>query len=155
MALTLVSALSVRQKALEATRKPSSQSLLRTFFSYWSQHKGNADIQFVAISGLSAADVVIANVACRLLLVFLRKPTASTTDAWAKISDHATVAAANGDWTAKLIGTGGGAQEICSVFPDGLILGTGATMGSHTSVNGNAKSAAADEPVGFAIVGAA
>jgi hypothetical protein len=149
MAQTLASALSVRQKALADTRNASSQSLLRTFFSFWAQQKGNADLEFKAISGLQTAD------AGKLHVLFLRKPSASTTTAYAKISDHATVAAAAAELVAALIGTGGGNQEICQVYPDGLKFGTGMTIGSHTTASGNTKSAAADAPVGFAIVGAA
>jgi hypothetical protein len=155
MAQTLATALSVKQKALSDTRDPASQSVLRTFFSYISQHRGSPDLQFVAISGLNAADVVLSDVALKLYVVLLKKPTASTTDAWAKISDHASAAAANGDWVSKFIGTSGGGQELCAVWPAGMKLGTGATIGSHTTVNGSTKSASADAPVGFAIVGAA
>lgn len=155
MALTLASALSVKQKTLADTRNADSQSLLRTFFSYWSQHKLNGDLQFVPVSGLSSADVVLANVPARLHVLFLRKPSASTTDAWAKISDNTTTAGTNPDLAVKLIGTGGGNQEVCLVFPQGLKFGTGITLGSHTANNGNTKSNSADAPVGFAIVGAA
>jgi len=154
MALTLASALSVRQKALEQTRNPDSQSLLRTFFSYWSQHKLNADAQFVAISGLNAADVVLADVAAKLYVLFLRKPSGSTTSAWIKVSDNATTAGTNGDMVLYFIGTGGANQELCVVFPKGNIFGTGITVGSHTANNGNTKSASADAPVGFGIVAA-
>lgn len=155
MAQTLASALSVKQKALADTRNPSTQALLRTFFSYWSQHKGNGDLQFVAISGLDAADVVLSDVAGKLHVLFLRKPDGSTTDAWAKISDHASAAAANGDLTLKFIGTDGENQELCNVYPDGMKFGTGITIGSHTANNGAVKSASADAPVGFGIVGPA
>jgi hypothetical protein len=155
MAQTLASALSVRQKALADTRNASSQSLLRTFFSFWAQQKGNADLEFKAISGLQTADAVLSDVAGKLHVLFLRKPSASTTTAYAKISDHATVAAAAAELVAALIGTGGGNQEICQVYPDGLKFGTGMTIGSHTTASGNTMSAAADAPVGFAIVGAA
>lgn len=153
MAQTLASALSAKQKALADTRGAASQSQLRTFFSYWAQHKLNADIEFKAISGLNAADVVLSDVAGRLHVLFLKKPAASVTSAWAKISDHAAAAAANGEVTVYFIGAGGGSQEACVVFPNGLIFGTGITIGSHTANNGAVKSAAADAPVGFAIVG--
>jgi hypothetical protein len=155
MALTLTAALSVKQKTLSDTRNASSQSLLRTFFSYWAQHKGNADLQFVPITGLSSADLVLADVACRLHVLFLRKPAASTTSAWFKGSNHATTAAANGDIVVLLVGTGGGDQEVCQIYPDGLRFTTGLTVASHTTVNGSTDSDAADAPVGFAIVGAA
>lgn len=153
MAQTLASALSAKQKALADTRSAATQSLLRTFFSYWQQHKGNNDIQFVAISGLQSADVVLSDVAGKLLALFLKKPTASTVSAWAKISDHATVAAAAAELVLYFIGAAGGGQELCVVFPNGEIFGTGMTLGSHTANNGNSKSLIADAPVGFAIVG--
>ncbi len=153
MALTLESALSVKRKALADTRNPDSQALLRTFFSYWAQHKRNADLQFVGISGLQTADVVLADVPARLMVLFLRKPAGSTVDSWAKISDHAAAAAATADEGSKLVGTNGGGQEICKVFPQGLRFATGITIGAHTTVGGAAKSLVADAPVGFGIVG--
>lgn len=154
MALTTEGALQVKQKARGSSRAVWSQSVLRTLFSFFAQHLPGKEFQFVAISGLDAADVVAANVAASLFAVLLRKPTASTTDAWAKASDHATVAAANGDWTQKMIGTSGGGLEHCACYGKGLPFGTGITFGSHTTVSGNTKSASADAPVGFAIVGA-
>jgi len=154
MALTLASALSVKQKALADTRKPSTQSLLRTFFSHVAQHLGNRDLQFVPISALQTADVVLGDVPCRLFVLFARKPTASTVDSWLKGSDHVSAAAADPDVAAKLVGTGGGGQEVCLVFPDGLIMSAGLTVGAHTTVTAASKSLIADAPVGFAIVGA-
>lgn len=154
MALSLASALSAKQKALADNRKPASAQVIKTFFSYWAQHKGNNDLQFVAITGLDSADKVVADAACKLHVLYLVKPTASTTDAWVKGSDHATVAAANGDIVFKFIGTSGGGQEVCFVSGNGLRFGTGLTFGSHTTVNGSTDSNIADAPVGFAIVGA-
>lgn len=116
---------------------------------------GNPDLQFVPISGLETADKVVADVACKVYAIYIRKPTGSTTDAWFKGSDHATVAAANGDIVTKLIGTSGGGAEHLLGFLSGLRLGTGLTVGAHTTVNGNTKSAVADAPVGWAIVGVA
>ena len=154
MAQTLENALNVKKKALGDTRTAASQALLRTLFSYLAQHKPGVDLQFVAISGLDTADVVLSDVAGRLYCVLLRKPAASTTNAWAKISNHATTAAANGENTYFLVGTGGGGQEICECHPNGQIFTTGMTIGSHTANNGNTKSNIADAPVGFGIVGA-
>jgi hypothetical protein len=153
MALTLTSALSVKQKALADTRNPSTQSLLRTFFSHWAQHRGNGDLTFVPISGLQTADVIAADVPCRVHVVMLRKPAASTVDAWAKASDSATASIADGDFVMKFVGTNGGGQELCAVYPDGQKMAAGVTFGSHTAVAGATKSLVADAPVGFAIVG--
>jgi hypothetical protein len=155
MALTLEGIVNIKERCrIESRRNPAVADGLRAFFKSM-QQLGNPDLQFVAISGLSAADVVLANVACRLYGVFIIKPSASTVDAWFKISDHATVAGTNPDVAVKLIGTGGGNKSFFLNFGDGLQLGTGATAGSHTANNGNTKSAAADAPTGFGIVGAA
>jgi hypothetical protein len=153
MALTLEDALKVKQRCLADTRTAGTQSMLRTLFSHISQMLKNPNLQYVALSGLNAADVVVSDVACKVYAIVGRKPDGSTTDAWLKGSDHATTAAANGDFVVKFIGTDGENRTLASLYPDGLLLGTGFTVGSHTTVSGNTKSASADAPVGFAIVG--
>lgn len=139
---------------IEARRNPAVADGLRAFFKSM-QALGNPDLQYVPISGLETADKVLSDVPCKLFGVFLQKPDASTVDSWFKISAHATVAAANGDVTAKLVGTSGGKKSYFLNFGDGLPLTLGATAGAHTTVNANGKSLVADAPVGFAIVGAA
>jgi hypothetical protein len=153
MALTLEGVNLVKRRTRMDTRNVGSAEALRSLWKHM-ENLGNPDLQFVAISGLDAADKVIADAACKLFAYFIRKPTASTTDAWFKGSNHATVAAANGDIVTYLRGTSGGGRAYCVVYHDGLPLSTGLTVGSHTTVNGNTKSAAADAPTGFAIVGA-
>ncbi len=153
MALTLEGVNLVKRRTRYDTRKVGVAEALRSFFKHM-ENLGNPDLQFVAISGLDAADKVVADAACKLYALYIAKPTASTTDAWFKGSNHATVAAANGDVVVYLRGTSGGGRAYCPVFHDGLPLGTGLTVGAHTTVNGNTKSAAADAPTGFAIVGA-
>jgi len=153
MALSLEGINLVKRRARADTRSVGVAEALRSFFKHM-ENLGNPDLQLVAISGLDSADKVVADAACKLYALYFKKPTASTTDAWFKGSNHATVAAANGDFTAYLRGTSGGGRSYCTVFHDGLPLGTGLTVGSHTTVNGNTKSAAADAPTGFAIIGA-
>lgn len=154
MALTVEDANKVKQRTFADLRGRHIGEQLKAFWNHINA-LGNPDLQFVPISGLETADKVVADVACKLYGIYLRKPTGSTTDAWAKGSDHATVAAANGDIVAKLLGTGGGGKEHLMSFPSGLLLGTGLTVGAHTTVNGNTKSNVADAPIGWAIVGAA
>lgn len=154
MALSLGDINQVKEQARGEARKPGVSAALRSLFTYM-QQIGNPDLQIVFFSGLNAADKVIADVGCKLYALFMLKPTASTTDAWLKGSNHATTAAANGDVVAYLRGTSGGGRSYCPCFHDGLPLATGLTLGSHTTVNGNTKSAAADAPTGFAIIGAA
>jgi hypothetical protein len=153
MALVLTDILTVKENVRYESRSPGVAEALRALFKHFNQI-GNPDLKFLAFSGLNAADAVISDSACKLYAIFMRKPTASTTDSWLKGSNHATVAAANGDFVAYLRGTSGGGRSYCPTFMDGLPLGTGLTLGAHTTVNGNTKSNVADAPVGFAIVGA-
>jgi hypothetical protein len=153
MALSLVNALEVREKTRFESRNPGVAEAMRGLFKHINQI-GNPDLYLEEFSGLETADQVIADVGCTLYCVYFKKPTASTTDAWIKGSNHATVAAANGDIVAYLRGTSGGGRQYAMTFHDGLLLGTGLTLGCHTTVSGNTKSAAADAATGFAIIGA-
>jgi hypothetical protein len=153
-ALALEGILIVKQKSRFDSRKAGVTESLRALWAYM-DYLQNPDLQLVAFSGLETADAVIADAACKVHAIYIKKPSASTTNAWFKGSNHATVAAANGDFTAFLVGTGGGGREYCPVFADGLPMGTGFTVGCHTTVNGNTKSAAADAATGFCIIGAA
>ena len=154
MALVLSALETALRKVMPESRKAGSQTFARALKEYLNQI-GNPDVKFLAFSGLETADVVVSDAACRVYAVFGKKPAASTTNAWLKASDHASAAAANGDFVAKFIGTSGGGREYLVCFPDGLPMGTGFTLGCHTTVNGSTKSAAADAVTGFAIVGAA
>lgn len=143
----------VKRRARADTRSVGVAESLRSLFKHM-ENLGNPDLQLVAISGLDSADKVIADAACKVYAIYLFKPTASTTDAWFKASNHATTAAANGDVVVYLRGTAGGGRSYCAVFHDGLPMGTGFTCAAHTTVNGSTDSAAADAPTGFAIIGA-
>lgn len=152
MALSLTDPRKVKEKCRFDLRKPGVVEALRGFFKHMEQLR-NPDLQFVPITG-PGTDEVIADVGCKLYALYLKKPAASTTDAWFKGSNHATVAAANGDIVTYLRGTSGGGREYCQTWNDGLPLGTGLTVASHTTVNGSTDSNAADQPTGFAIIGA-
>lgn len=154
MALTLSDPNIAFQKTRAAARSAGVAEAVRALKAHLNT-LGNPDVKFASYSGLETADVVISDSACTLLGLYFKKPTASTTNAWLKGSDHATVAAAAADIVFKLIGTSGGGREYMPIFGDGLPFGTGLTLGCHTTNNGNTKSAAADAATGFAIVGAA
>lgn len=155
MSLTLETANLTKQRARAEVRSPGASLALKALFMQLAQNRGNPGLQFTSISGLESADVVAADVACRLYCIYGKKPTASTVSSWLKASDHATTAATAPDWAAKFVGTGGGAQEHAFTFADGLQMATGVAIGAHTANNGNSKSLVADAPTGFAIVGAA
>lgn len=150
--LTLEANNRVKDRTRYEARKPGVAEALRSFFKHM-QALGNVDLQWVAYSGLNAADGVIANVACSLYVLYIEKPQASAVDVWFKGSDHATVAAAAAD-VSVILRAAVLTKRFCLVFHDGLPLSTGLTLGAHTTAAGNTKSAAADAPIGFAIVGA-
>jgi hypothetical protein len=154
MALTLEAIANVKRRCLAEAKGVGTQAALRMLFEVLNDKHKNPDLKIAFFSTLTSADKVVSDSPCKVFAVFGKKPAASTTDAWLKGSDHATVAAANGDFVAKFVGTGGGGKEHCVTFPDGLPMATGFTLGCHTTVNGNTKSATADDVTGFAIVGA-
>lgn len=154
MALSLEDITLVKQKCrLDSFSKVGPVNILRGLFKHMNDVLKNPDLQFVAFE-FAGADIAVADAACKLYFMVATKPAASTTNAWIKGSNHATVAAAAGDVVIPLVGTNGGgkAQTLC--FPDGLPLGTGLTIASHTAVDGNTDSSAADRSSGFAIIGA-
>jgi hypothetical protein len=153
MALVLEDATLVVRRMRSEARGAGAAHGLRSLVQALIQ-RGIQDLKFVAVSGLNAADVVASDAPCKVYCVYLRKPAGSTTNAFAKISDHASQAQAAGDLTIKFIGTGGGGQEHAVVFHDGLKFGTGCTIGCHTTAGGNTKSDAADAVAGFVVVGA-
>lgn len=153
MALTLEGANLVKRRTRMDTRAVGVAESLRSFWKHM-ENLGNPDLKYQAISGLESADQVISDSPCKVYAIYMKKPSASTVDAWLKGSNHATAAAANGDFTAFLVGTAGGGRSYMPVFHDGLKMGTGFTVGCHTTVNGSSKSLVADAATGFALVGA-
>jgi len=154
MALVLSDIATVLRKMMPEAKSAGVQEIARALKAHFVT-LGLPDLKIVFFSGLETADAVVSDSACKLYAVYVKKPAASTTNAWFKGSNHATVAAANGDITVFLVGTSGGGRSYLIPYADGLPLSTGLTLGSHTTVNGNTKSAVADAPTGFAIVGAA
>lgn len=154
MALTLENINLVKQRTRWEVRTPGASEALRSLWKHM-EAKGNPDLQFVAFQRNGTNDNVIADVACRVYALYFKKPSTSTTAAWLKASDHATVAAANGDIVISLAAAAAALKEGCVVFHDGLSMATGVTQACHTAVDGNTDSAAADSPAGFFIVGAA
>jgi len=154
MALTLEDIRKVKEKCrLDSFAKVGPVNILRGLFKHMNDVLKNPDLQFVAFEH-AGSDIVIADAACKLYFVVAVKPAASTTNAWMKISDHATVCAAAGDVVIPLVGTGGGGKAQTACFPDGCPMANGITTASHTAVDGSTDSSAADRSTGFFIIGA-
>jgi hypothetical protein len=157
MALTLERLNLVKQRCRMDAHKPGIVENLRALWKHMEQ-AGQLDMQFLPIYGADitgAADVVLANVPCKLYALVLEKPAASTVDVWSKISNHTSATEAHGDIVVNFVGTGGGGRTCALIFPDGHIFSAGATFCNHTANDGTTRSARVDAPVGFAIVGAA
>lgn len=140
------------QRTFQDSRGVPTAEVLRCFKKVHAEHLKNIQLQLVNFSGLSSADGVIADAACKLYLIAAKKPSGSTTASWLKGSNHATVAAAAADLGLPFAATDTGWHTYFD--PQGTVLGTGLTLGAHTTVSGNTKSNAADAPTGFAIIGA-
>jgi hypothetical protein len=144
----------VKQKARGESRKPGLHEALRSLWKHMEQ-LGNPDLYIEFFSGLSAGEQVISDAPCKLYAVMAVKPIASVTTTFLKVADHGSAVAAGAALVVPFNGTGGGGQQHCLVFHDGLKLATGCTIGSVTTGDGTTDGAAADVVSGFAIIGAA
>lgn len=150
MALSLQNPLLVIQKILADTRKPKISLMAKALASYLSQHAGNPELQFVAISALSS-NTVIADAPCKLRALYLKKPVGSTVASFLKFTDNATTGSATAPALSIELPTN---QEEMLMFPDGLPFGSGiAALGNTTAIDTTASSAA-DRASGFAIISA-
>lgn len=151
MALSLQNPVLVKQKVLLDTRKPKIQLLGKALFSYLAQHKGNPDLQIVPFATLSSGSTVIADAACKLVGLYVKKPTGSTTSAFVKGTDDEATASATAPAVSVELRTN---QEEFIIFPDGLPMASGLALRSDTTAAGSTGSSAADQPSGFALIAA-
>ncbi|MET0742950.1 MAG: hypothetical protein ABWY78_06225 [Microvirga sp.] len=143
----------VKQKCRSESRSVGVAEALRSLWKHMENMK-NPDLYIEFFSGLSSGEQVISDSACKLYAVYAIKPSASTTTTFLKVADHATAVQAGAALVVPFVGTGGGGQNHCLVFHDGLKMATGVTIGSVTAGDGTTDGAAADVLSGFAIVGA-
>jgi hypothetical protein len=151
MAISVTNPILAKQKARGESRKPHIQAGLKLLFAHLAQHGGNPDLQFVAIDTLDGTSSVIADAACKLRALYLKKPAGSTTSAFIKASDTAVTASATAPALSIELPTN---NEEILLFPNGLPFGTGITMLSNTTATDTTASAAADQASGFAIISA-
>jgi hypothetical protein len=151
MALSLQNPLLVKQKTLADTRKPKIQLLFKALFSYLAQHKGNPDLQLVPFALASSTSIVIADAACKVVGVYVKKPAGSTTSAFFKLTDDETTASATAGALLAELRTN---NEELLLFPDGLAMASGVAVRSDTTSAGATGSVTADQPSGFVIIAA-
>lgn len=151
MALSLESANLVRQKVRGFSRDAAAHLAVDAFFRWWSEHKGNNDLQFVAINNLGA-DVVVADAACQIYFIYLRKQNTGT-DAYFKADDSATSAGTTASALVQALINAN--DDVVLSYPDGWDMANGFTVGSDTTADGSTASSSGDGPNGFVILGAA
>lgn len=157
MAISTQNANLVRQKTFMINRNPGVFYALKAFFLHLAANKGNPDLQLVNVDGTSmasdggAADQVIANAACTLYAVYLKK--VGSTAVWFKVGDSATVAAGDGTdvLTHKLTTL---AQEDLLLYPTGMAFANGISIEEDTTSTGTTRTLAANRADGFIILGA-
>lgn len=162
MALSLESALLVKRRVMQsisgigtAGKSPLAGAAFTEFWKWLAGHKNNPTLQFVAISDLTA-DVVAANVACKLFAVFLKKQ-ATATDSFYNVFDDATNDATEGDKRLTL-GLVTASEQQFWFNPNGLDLAAGMVHGAYTAAagaNGSTPTTSGDGPNGFVVIGAA
>jgi hypothetical protein len=155
MALTLENINQVKQRARHETRGVGAAEGLRSLWKHM-ESLGNPDLQFVPFDQTDNAETVIADVPCKIFAIYFKKPAASTTAAWLKLTDEASAGnEAHADISFKQAAAVGAKKEFCVVFHDGFSMASGAMIVSHTANDGNTDSNDADAAAGFCIIGAA
>jgi hypothetical protein len=129
---------------------PAAVAAFKTLKQVLSQDKRNPDLQVVVISDLTA-DAVIADAACRVRGLYLKKQ-ATATGAFVKASDHASATSATAP--ELLLELNEASKESFLIWPDGWSQGTGFTIGSDTTSDGSTSTTSGDGPKGFAIISA-
>lgn len=131
--------------------KPSTQRVLQALKSFLAQQGNNPDLQVVGFDSLSASETVIADAACKLYAVVLKK-AATATATYSKLTDHATTS--SDDSSDFVILSNVSKSEHPLVFPQAVSFANGITMQGNTTASGGTTSGA-NACSGFAIIGAA
>ena len=120
------------------------------FFSWMNQQGGRLDLEVVEFDYLTGTDTVIADVACKIYAILLKKNT--TVTAYFKASDHATVSSSTAPEVELRQTT---VKSDLLLFPKALPMTTGFTISSDTTSDGNTGSTAGDGAAGCVLLGAA
>ena len=163
MAISLESANKVRQKSYAIGLDPLVYRQLQAFFQWWSTHKKNADLQFLPFDGTdadAAGGVVLADAACTVYAVYLRKGTldqrtaGTATDAYIWVLDDATDDAGAATDGRVALPSLVASESSIYLNSSGIVCATGVVVKAYTDIDGTTDSSAGDAPNGFVIIGA-
>lgn len=153
MALALENANKVRQKTRNFNIDPAAARALKSFFLYWSEQKGNADLQIFDFSEAeadAAGGTAKLDGACRVHFIYVKKEAEGTNN-YFKIFDDATDDTTTTDQTVA-IPLFDASQAVAVVDQVGLPLATGIVVTQHTTSEGTTDGSNGGS--GFIIVGA-
>jgi len=163
MALALESVSLVERKATafassQPGKGPFAQAAFKTFFKDWAANHGNADLQFVRFTGLTAEgasgqDTGI-DAAHRVYAIYGKK-TATAEDVYLYFFDDATNDAGAGtDGRGQLVFIEA-STEAFAFYPSGIPMVDGLVVKAYTDFDGTTDTTAGASPNGFVIIGAA
>lgn len=164
MALSLQTANLVRQKTYMINRNPGVFYALKALFLHLAANRGNPDLQIVNVDGTNLASdggnttpQVVANVACTLYALYLKKLGATQT--WFKLNDSASTVTGNGtDTMTFALNTTDQAGdtskfEYLFLYPQGYSMANGLCVTEQTTATGTTQTLKANRADGFIIIG--
>ncbi len=140
-----------------ATASPFAANAFAALKAAMAQTGGNPDLQVVplpAASIVGTSGLIVADVACKLYAVYVRKPDTAT-DAYVAVLDDATDDTGIATDVRVVLPLLEAKHEAIFIDPKGVVMGTGVVVASYTDWDGTTNSSSADAPNGFAIIGAA
>ncbi len=149
MSISVQDIVRARRRYLNTAQLDAATGLLGVeFFSFLAQQGGMPDLQVVEFGPLTGTTTVIADAACKVYAVIMRKLT--TTAACFKLTDDA----ATGSSTAFALGLRQNTIKTDSFYaPKGLPMANGVAILSNTTMAGNTTSAAGDGAAGVVLLG--
>ena len=124
---------------------------------YLATIKGNPDLQFVPITATdidAASGLILADVACKLYAVFLKK-LATTTRVYTYLIDDASDDTGFATDARVLLSQAGSEETAFAIFPAGEAMAAGLVAKAYDDADGTSNALEADTPNGFVIIGAA
>ena len=150
-------ALATEPTAAGSGTPPPAIDAFKSLKTYLATVLGNPTLQFVAIDATDIDDAsgkVLADVACTLYGVFLKK-LATATDVYVHILDDATDDTGVATDTRVLLAMLESEESAFAIYPNGIPMAAGVVAKAYTTAAGTTDSAATDTPNGFVIIAAA
>ena len=136
---------------------PPAIDAFKSLKTYLATVLGNPTLEFVPIDATDIDDAsgkVLADVACTLYGVFLKKQ-ATTTRVYTYLLDDATDDTGFATDARVLLSQGSSEESTFAIFPQGEAMAAGLVAKSYDDADGTSNALSADTPNGFVIIAAA